>query len=353
MSALTKIPTNIITGVLGSGKTTAIQSLIDQKPSDERWAIVINEYGQVSIDNALLDSAGDVEIMELANGCVCCSLSYAFVPLLAQLIRRVKPHRLIVEPSGAGHPARIIDLLRGESFANVLDLGPTICMVDPADAVNPRVNGTSLFLDQLQMAELVAISWLDKRSPSQIDACRTLIHNLDPPKQHVYEISHGQLEIGWLKLTVLQRMPLNFDPQHSMETELPTLTSDTTASIALRTQVSHPQTVEDKSNKSVPRRFQNQGHGIWACGWIFHPDCVFDRDQLLDYLDSIQPILRMKGIFHCEQSWWAINRKADGESLVESAYRSDSRLEIITNQPTDWQKIEEGLISCLQDGGAV
>ena len=54
MAVVQKIPTNIITGVLGAGKTTAIQSLIDQKPEGERWAIVINEYGQVAIDNALI-----------------------------------------------------------------------------------------------------------------------------------------------------------------------------------------------------------------------------------------------------------------------------------------------------------
>ena len=67
----------------------------------------------------------------------------------------------------------------------------------------------------------------------------------------------------------------------------------------------------------------------------------------METLESVSPIQRLKGIFHCEDDWWAINRKASESSLKTSAFRSDSRLEIIADQPLDWDAIEASLIRCL------
>ncbi|MFM7920800.1 MAG: GTP-binding protein, partial [Planctomycetaceae bacterium] len=80
----------------------------------ERWAVFINEYGMVSLDEALLDQpAGDeVQVQELAGGCFCCETADLFKPMLVQFMRRARPHRLLIEPSGAGHPAAVLDMLR-------------------------------------------------------------------------------------------------------------------------------------------------------------------------------------------------------------------------------------------------
>ncbi|RLS77224.1 MAG: cobalamin biosynthesis protein CobW, partial [Planctomycetota bacterium] len=107
------IPTNIITGFLGTGKTTAILELLKCRPAGERWSVFVNEYGMVSIDDVLMESKSqDVQIQELAGGCFCCTTSAMMDTVLMQFIRRTKPDRLLIEPSGAGHPARVIDALR-------------------------------------------------------------------------------------------------------------------------------------------------------------------------------------------------------------------------------------------------
>lgn len=329
------IPTNIITGVLGAGKTTAIQSLIDQKPDGQRWAVVINEYGQVAIDDALLQTNPEIQVMELASGCVCCTMSYAFQPLLAQLIRQVKPHRLIIEPSGAGHPARLIDMLRDENFGKVLDLRATLCIVDPADFENPRIAESTLFQDQIQMSDSVVINWIDKREAAQVQRCKLWLEQLDPPKQRIYQTIKGKLELDWLELPHDSQMPLRFDATHQPST--------TSASV-------EPTVVDlgsSKKSKKAFRRFENQGNGQWACGWIFAPDLSFERDTLIDYLESLQDIRRVKGIFHCQDDWWAYNCKANQASVVTSSYRADSRLEIISDQPQDWNLIESRLQACI------
>ena len=177
------IPTNIITGFLGTGKTTAILELLKRRPAGERWSVFVNEYGMVSIDDVLMESKSqDVQIQELAGGCFCCTTSAMMDTVLMQFIRRTKPDRLLIEPSGAGHPARVIDALRGERFRQALDLRATICLVDPKDYENPRVTNSEGFHDQIQMSDVAAINWTDKRERSQIDRCKTWIEQFDPPK---------------------------------------------------------------------------------------------------------------------------------------------------------------------------
>lgn len=102
---LAKVPVHIITGFLGSGKTTLIHSLIEQKPVDETWAILVNEFGQIGIDQAMFDARDDVVVKGLPGGCLCCQLAFVLQAALVNLLARSKPDRVIIEPSGLGHPA--------------------------------------------------------------------------------------------------------------------------------------------------------------------------------------------------------------------------------------------------------
>ena len=139
------IPVNIITGVLGVGKTTAIRHLISQRPANERWAIVVNEFGALGIDGRYLghggraskgdgggSSKGDggIIVREVAGGCLCCAVAAPFTVAVTQLLRRAKPDRLIIEPSGLGHPGGLHDALQDEHLGKVLRIAATIALVD-------------------------------------------------------------------------------------------------------------------------------------------------------------------------------------------------------------------------------
>ncbi len=102
--------------------------------------------------------------------------------------------------------------------------------------------------------------------------------------------------------------------------------------------------------KGHPLRFQNDGPGYDACGWVFHIDDIFDRDKLLDFLGYVHPIVRLKGVFRCQNDWWSINRAKEATSYATSAYRRDSRLEIILScQTSGWDEVEQKLLQCLAD----
>jgi hypothetical protein len=102
--------TNLITGFLGSGKTTSILHLLANKDPAEKWAVLVNEFGEVGIDGALLSDSGAM-IKEIPGGCMCCVNGLPMQVGLNTLLRQGKPDRLLIEPTGLGHPKQILDLL--------------------------------------------------------------------------------------------------------------------------------------------------------------------------------------------------------------------------------------------------
>ena len=126
---------NVISGPLGVGKTTAVNHLLSQRPSDERWAVLVNEYGLVGLDAALIDSQVDqgrsaVEIREVAGGCICCSAGLIFKVSLTLLLQR-KPDRLIIEPTGLAVLSGILETLSLPGIREAVDLRSVICLLNP------------------------------------------------------------------------------------------------------------------------------------------------------------------------------------------------------------------------------
>ena len=351
-----RIPTNVIVGFLGSGKTTAIAKLIDKRPAGENWSILINEYGVVSIDHALVESSEEgIAVEELGGGCACCTLAFLFKPLLAKFIRRTKPDRLILEPSGVSHPAKVVDLLRGPEFSDSIDLRNIICLIDPKDFEDPRWRETEVFQDQVQLADIVALNWTDNRDRELIDRCRLWVESFNPAKQLILETSFGVLDSELLDMTFdTVRFPMFVDAHpvpSSKRPELPVLDLDESSHDHRGDGANKHVEVDPAQRRPAPRqplRFQNEDPGYDACGWIFHVDDIFDRDKLLDLLGYVHPIVRLKGVFRCEDDWWTINRAKDGTSYAPSAYRRDSRLEIILDRKTPgWSEFEAKLLQCL------
>ncbi|MCC9655195.1 CobW family GTP-binding protein [Rhodopirellula halodulae] len=356
-----RIPTNVIVGFLGSGKTAAIAKLIDKRPEGEKWSVLINEFGEVSIDHALVESRLEgIAIEELGGGCACCTLALVFKPLLAQFVRRTKPDRLILEPSGVSHPANVVDILRSPNFAKAIDLRNIICLIDPKDFEDPRWRDTAVFQDQVQLADIVILNWTDSRDRELIDRCRTWVESFRPPKQLILETSFGEIDLELLdrEFNTL-RFPLFDDAHPSPEQpggEMPVLQPVSPDSHHDHHHHEDEHEHHGSNAKESPQptpgrpvRFQNSDADYDACGWIFHVDDVFDRDELLDLLGYVHPIVRLKGVFRCEDEWWTINRAKDGTSYAPSAYRRDSRLEIILDRKTPgWDEFESKLLACLQ-----
>ena len=260
-----------------------------------------------------------------------------------------------MEPSGVSHPAKVIDILRSPNFSSVIDLRNVICLVDPGVFEDSRWRETQVFYDQIQLADIVVLNWADKRAPNLIQRCRDWVEAFRPAKQLVVEASFGEIDSELLDMDFNTiRFPLFVDAHPTTDSTLSELTLVSPPSQAdSEGEPAERAASETASLKAMPRkplRFQNDDANYDACGWIFHVNDVFNRDKLLDFLGYVHPIVRLKGIFRCEGDWWMINRAKDGTSYARSAYRRDSRLEIILDKKTSgWDEIEVKLLECLAD----
>jgi G3E family GTPase len=127
--------TNLITGFLGSGKTTSILHLLPISPP---MKMLVNEFGEVGIDGALLADSGAL-LKEIPGGCMCCVNGLPMQVGLNTLLRQGKPDRLLIEPTGLGHPKQILDLLTAPVYEPWIDLRATLCVMDPRQLLDEKI----------------------------------------------------------------------------------------------------------------------------------------------------------------------------------------------------------------------
>lgn len=147
-----KIATHIISGFLGTGKTTFISSLVTNKPANETWVVLVNESGTRTYAKQQLANNA-VIVKELYGGCLCCSAGMPFRVALNQLIKQHKPHRIFIEPAGAGHLQNIKKLLQGEFYQPILTLHKTLCLLSYAQLIDGKFTDNKLYLALLKEAD--------------------------------------------------------------------------------------------------------------------------------------------------------------------------------------------------------
>ena len=332
MDSAARIPTNLLTGFLGAGKTTSILHLLSAKPANEQWAVLVNEFGDVGIDQALIegDSPEDLAIQEVGGGCFCCTTAMNLPVVLHLLLSGRKVDRLLIETSGLGHPAGILDLLR-QDHANKLEPRATVGLVTPSDLRSPgMVDENLIFRQQVELADVLLLNQVDRAKPGEEEAFRLWAGGLFPAKVHVDAIERGRIEPAWLDLVVERPHRLVGFRQVADEVGQGVLPKP-----------------EARPEPCKPVRFASpQAGGMWACGWVFHAEDRFNEGSLLQLLGQSRWV-RLKGVFHTVDCWMSVNRSAGGMDLRESCHRRDSRLEIFAAEEMDWAGVERDLLGCL------
>ncbi|MHA1189661.1 MAG: GTP-binding protein, partial [Alphaproteobacteria bacterium] len=147
--APSRIPATIVTGFLGAGKTTLIRNLL-QNAGGRRIALIVNEFGDIGFDGALLsEQAGDGtvapackagDIVELANGCICCTVADDFLPAMEALLDRdVPPDNIIIETSGLALPQPLVKAFAWPSVRNRVTVDGVVTVVDSAAVAEGKV----------------------------------------------------------------------------------------------------------------------------------------------------------------------------------------------------------------------
>ncbi len=174
-----RTPVTIITGFLGAGKTTLLNRIISQN-TDTRFAIIENEFGETSIDSDLVVSESE-DIFELANGCICCTLSGALADTLAKLIhRREQYDHLLIESTGIANPQAVAaPFLADQTVQQYFRLDATLCLVDTPhleEALKLRQEATW----QISAADYLIFNKMDLASPELLAKTKTISAAINP-----------------------------------------------------------------------------------------------------------------------------------------------------------------------------
>ena len=172
---MTKI--DIISGFLGAGKTTLIKRLLATHLHDEKVILIENEFGEIGIDAGFLKET-KVEIKELNQGCICCSLQGDFATALTEIKTKYNPTRIIIEPSGVG---KLSDIVKAVVDANLSDvkLNALVCVCDANKAKMYLKNFGEFYVDQVAHAKTIFLSRADVATEAKMQECLEIVREIN------------------------------------------------------------------------------------------------------------------------------------------------------------------------------
>jgi len=335
-----KIPTNIITGFLGVGKTTAIQQLLKQKPEGEVWGILVNEFGKIGIDGTLLSAFSEtldkqeqrIIVKEVPGGCLCCVAGLPMKMGLNMLISRVKPDRILIEPSGLGHLHQVIKDLSGEFYCDVLALNATICLVDPVHLHDRKYIENNHFQDQISLADVLVANKTEQLNSEDKHSFMDFTAQLLPVKKSVVWKHHGEFSADTLAL------PLDHERR-----------SQHLAAHLKHSHHHHGHKLETTDELNQDPRFERnhgEGQGLFSYGWVFNQQQEFNLMALATLLEPLE-VVRLKAVIRTEQGCFAIN-SVNGEcDFMPINELTVSKIEVISIAELPWHSLEEALCDCL------
>ena len=220
MTDLAKVPVTVITGFLGSGKTTLIRHLM-RNPGGKRLAIVVNEFGTLGVDGDILKSCADEScpaenIVELANGCICCTVADDFIPTIEALMAlNPRPDHILIETSGLALPKPLLKAFDWPAIRSRITVdgvitladaeavaagrfAPDVAAVEAQRAADPSLDHetplSEVFEDQLACADIVLLSKADLAGETGLAAARAVIEAEQPRRRPILAMTEGVID---------------------------------------------------------------------------------------------------------------------------------------------------------------
>jgi cobalamin biosynthesis protein CobW len=219
-ASLARVPCTIVTGFLGAGKTTLIRHIL-ANAQGRKLAVIVNEFGDVGIDGEILKGCGDAacpeeNIVELANGCLCCTVADEFVPALDTILsRRPAVEHIVIETSGLALPKPLVQAFRWPAIRSRVTVDGVVAVVDGAALADGRVAADvealarqraadqsldhddpveEVFADQIACADLVVLNKRDLLDAGRLEAAQAAIAGALPRAVKVVTVSGGKID---------------------------------------------------------------------------------------------------------------------------------------------------------------
>ncbi len=220
MTDLAKLPVTVITGFLGSGKTTLISQLM-QNPGGKRLAIVVNEFGDVGVDGDILKSCAIPDcpaenIMELANGCICCTVADDFIPTIEALMAlEPRPDHIVIETSGLALPKPLLKAFDWPDIRSKITVDGVIALADAEavaagrfasnvaavdaqrmadDSIDHETPLAEVFEDQIACADIILLTKPDLAGAEGVEKAKAMIAHKAPRTLPMVEVAEGVVD---------------------------------------------------------------------------------------------------------------------------------------------------------------
>lgn len=342
-----KIVVNIIMGFLGVGKTTAILDLLQRKPRAEKWAVLVNEFGEVGIDGAILAAQSDlaaanetndftaagITISEVPGGCLCCVSGIPFQAALSTLIAQEKPDRILIEPTGLGHPKNLIRNLTSKEYAEYCELKASVCLIDPRQLKDPRYQQHETFNDQCYLADVLVANKIDLCSEQDKLNFEQYAKAITPKKTAIGWVENAQLDLSWLDLPRDETRKAKTVHSHEHESQSSGLDGESLKPVFL-------------AENTPYQSFENNGMGYYSLGWLLAEDQIFNYEHLKEWLMMLD-VERVKGLLITNTGTYVMNLREQVFTEMPTRSLKQSRLEIIHNAILDKDGLEKSLMTCL------
>ncbi len=335
-----RIPVTILTGFLGSGKTTLLNKIISQNEG-KKIAIIENELGEISIDSELVTKQ-DEGIFELANGCICCSLSGELSETLAKIAENKAITHLIIETTGIADPGPIaLSFISDYKTQAQFKLDAIVCLVD-ARYIETQLESQFEASKQIALADIILLNKVDAVDEYQIETAKNVIENINGLAK-VYESTFGEV-IG-LNLLEIK----GFEADAVLKTKF-----------ELEKERAKPKKFSLNSNTANPSLFKNEiSHlhksGVSSVSFSFtEPLDVLKLDAWLNVMLNWGTGLfyRGKGILYLEDfDKKVILQSVMNQFVTESGgeWGNEQRMNkiVFIGKHLNKEVLEEGLKSCI------
>jgi G3E family GTPase len=218
-----------------------------------------------------------------------------------RLLKEVRPDRLLIEPTGLGHPKKVLDMLAAGSFKEVLELRASICLVDPEKLKDSRYTTHETFIDQIALSDVLVANKMDLADSDATSLFQQWANNSCPEKALIAQTQQGQLDIAWLDISRNPQRQAAFPDAHPITKLTPAANASS---------------------------LSNNANGYQSIGHIFPAESCFDYQQLSDLLSQLS-VDRIKGILRTDKGWFIINGAEGRIKYTSTTLATHSRIEII------------------------
>ena len=324
-SRLIDVPTNIITGFLGVGKTTAILQLLKNKPANECWAVLVNEFGEIGIDGSLIQGQHSEEsgvyIREVPGGCTCCASGLPMQVALNYLLVKARPDRLLIEPTGLGHPKEVLQVLGNGQYREALKVQKILTMVNARHLLDVRYTDNETYNQQISIADIVVGNKVDIYQPGDKQRLQSYVKQHGKAAATVVFTSNGSIDTSFLDSETSSEIP----ESHGAETHHRHADGNSVS-------ISEIPLLSGGYLKA-----QNKVEGFYSVGWRFSADTVFKYDWLYSFLNGLEAE-RVKAVFATDKGIYGYNVSSGTLLQIEMSECDESRIEIITRSVNnDWE----------------